>query len=164
MKVLHFHVFNLFSQLAPSRCFRLRQRLLELCGVEVARDVKMCYGVRMYDRFIKIGSGTWMSPEVVLCSSEQGPIEIGRNCDLGHGAWFVSGSHLIGPLERRAGEGFSRPIIIGDGTWVGARALVLGGANIGAGSMIAAGAVVRPGMYPCSSLLAGVPAEIKRGL
>jgi carbonic anhydrase/acetyltransferase-like protein (isoleucine patch superfamily) len=42
--------------------------------------------------------------------------------------------------------------------------VMLGGAHVGAGCVVAAGAVVIAGTYPAQSLLAGVPARIVRQL
>jgi carbonic anhydrase/acetyltransferase-like protein (isoleucine patch superfamily) len=52
-----------------------------------------------------------------------------------------------------------------DDCLIGIGARVLDGAVIGAGSLVAAGAVVREGMrVPPKSLVAGVPAVVKRSL
>jgi acetyltransferase-like isoleucine patch superfamily enzyme len=77
---------------------------------------------------------------------------------------ITSGSHQVGPPDRRAGMGFGADIEIGDGTWIGARCTILAGARIGRGSIVAGGAVVRSGQYPDNVLLAGVPAVPKRCL
>jgi acetyltransferase-like isoleucine patch superfamily enzyme len=53
----------------------------------------------------------------------------------------------------------SRPIVIEEGVWVGARALVLGGVTIGAHSVIAAGSVVTKSVPP-GSVVAGVPGRV----
>lgn len=49
-------------------------------------------------------------------------------------------------------------ITIGRGVWVGAGAIILGGANIGDNSIVASGAVVRES-FPPHSFLGGVPAR-----
>lgn len=53
----------------------------------------------------------------------------------------------------------SAPIVIEEGVWIGARALVLGGVTIGAHSVVAAGAVVTRSCPP-RSVLGGVPARV----
>ena len=89
--------------------------------------------------------------------------------------------HPIDPIERgrqveymcanlRPGSSFPHtetswsfpgtPILIGDDVWVGANATILKGARIGAGSIVATGAVVLEGEYPPKSLIAGNPARI----
>jgi len=55
------------------------------------------------------------------------------------------------------------PIHIGDGCWIGARAVILAGVTVGDGCVIAAGAVVREDCAP-DTLYAGVPARAVRCL
>jgi acetyltransferase-like isoleucine patch superfamily enzyme len=54
------------------------------------------------------------------------------------------------------------PITIGEHVWIGMRAMILKGVNIGAGAIIAAGAVVTRDVPP-NTLVAGNPAKIIRG-
>ena len=159
------HLANLIlAVLPPSRLFRLRVLLLRLAQVDVADSVCFCGRGWIFGRGrLTIGSGTWLSPKVVFFTHLDAPITIGRNCDVGHGVEFVPGGHEIGTHERRAGKGTARPIQIGDGCWIGARALILGGVEIGKGSVVAAGSVVISNV-PEDSLVAGVPARIKRRL
>ena len=161
---LPFHVFNLASQCLPSRSHRIRAWLLELCGAKLGRNVCLNANVFVYDPQIEIGDDTWISPETILMSSRESAIRIGSRCDIGPGVLMTTGSHETGGKDRRAGSGISQPIIIGDGTWIGARSLLLGGAKIGKGTIVAAGAVVIAGEYPDHVLLAGVPAVVKERL
>ena len=55
------------------------------------------------------------------------------------------------------------PVHIGDGTWVGARAIILPGVTIGRRCVIAAGAVVSRDV-PDDTLVAGNPARVVREL
>lgn len=50
-------------------------------------------------------------------------------------------------------------VIIGNDVWVGARAILLPGAHVGDGAIIAAGAVVR-GAIPAMTIAAGIPAKV----
>lgn len=53
----------------------------------------------------------------------------------------------------------SRPIVLEEGVWVGARAIVLGGVTVGCNAVIAAGAVVTRSV-PAGATVAGIPARI----
>ncbi len=76
---------------------------------------------------------------------------------------LITSTHEIGPHQYRAGKDTTRPITIGDGVWIGARAVVLPGVTIGNGSIVAAGAVVnRP--VGSNVLVAGVPARFVKHL
>jgi acetyltransferase-like isoleucine patch superfamily enzyme len=57
----------------------------------------------------------------------------------------------------------SEPVSIGDGTWIGTGALILPGVHVGAGCVIAAGAVVTESV-PDDTLVGGVPAKVLRQL
>jgi acetyltransferase-like isoleucine patch superfamily enzyme len=55
----------------------------------------------------------------------------------------------------------NRPVSIGSGSWLGAGAIVLPGAQVGRNVVIAVGSVVR-GVIPDRCVVAGVPARIIR--
>jgi len=52
-----------------------------------------------------------------------------------------------------------KPIIIGSDVWIGARAIIMDGVNIGHGAIIAAGAIVTKDV-PAYAIVGGVPAKI----
>ncbi len=58
---------------------------------------------------------------------------------------------------------FAKPIIIGDGCWIGANATIIGGVTIGEGAVVAAGAVVTANIEP-NTMVGGVPARIIKSL
>jgi maltose O-acetyltransferase len=159
------HLLNfLLRWLPPSRLFAPRRWLLRRAGVDLADDVCFCGGGWIYGRgFVTIGSKSWLSPGVIIHSHLDAPINIGRKVDIGPSVEFVTGSHVIGTSQRRAGAGTALPISIGDGCWIGARTVILGGVSIGAGSVVAAGSVVTRDV-PANVLVAGVPAKVKRVL
>jgi maltose O-acetyltransferase len=150
--------------LPPSRLFWLRRWLLRLSGIVLAPDACICGRGWIYGRGrLQIGAGTWFSPGVVVYTHLDVAVEIGDRCDVGPGVEFVTGSHLIGSAERRAGAGMARAIKVGSGCWIGAHAVILGGVTLGDGVVVAAGAVVTRSV-PANVLCAGVPAIEKRTL
>lgn len=90
---------------------------------------------------IFIGHGAMIAPEVMLCTS----------------------THDIGPDIKRAGAIKRAPIKIGEGCWIGSRAVILPGVEIAPGCIIAAGSVVTRDTKP-NGLYAGIPAKKIRGL
>lgn len=159
------HLFNCLNAFLPSSpFFATRRRLLRWCGADVGEGAKINTGVRFYWHNVTIGDGTWVGPECCFSSTPEATIAVGENCDIAPGVAFMTGSHELGGSKRRAGKGKSASIRVGDGCWIGARAIILGGADIGAGCVIAAGAVILPGKYAEDSLIAGVPGRVKRGL
>ncbi len=86
------------------------------------------------------------------------PLTIGDECAIAYNVVFCTITHAPGDAHRRAGKQVNRPIQVGDGCWIGANTVILPGVTIGAGCIIAAGAVVRNDCEP-NSLYAGVPAR-----
>ncbi len=159
------HLINLLLwPLPPTRLFALRLSLLRLAGIEIERDARFCGRGWVYGRGrLRIGAQSWLSPGVIIHTHAEADIWIGNWCDIAPGVEFITGSHLIGTGDRRAGAGTAKPIRVGNGCWIGARSLILGGISIGDGAIIAAGSVVTRDV-PAHALAAGVPAVVKRTL
>ena len=90
-------------------------------------------------------------------------MKIGNNVLIGYGAKILSANHHI---PENHGVIFSSghdvgPVIIEDGAWIGANAIVLPGVRIGTGAVVAASAVVTKDVE-AFSIVGGVPAKIIR--
>jgi acetyltransferase-like isoleucine patch superfamily enzyme len=135
------------------------------------------------DPSVRIGadSGAYLGTYFDL--GPQGEVEIGRYCTVG-GATFASNDRIVVgdhtlisygvaiassafavPPDARcavADDGrrrSQRDVRIGSDVWIGARAVVLGGSNVGNGAIIGAAAVV-DGEVPDYAVAAGNPARI----
>lgn len=137
-----------------------RSSLLSACGMSVRGSVIGPRGQYVGTK-IRVGRRSFLNEGVYLDSTAQ--ITIGRDCQLGMQAMVLTGSHKIGPATRRAGGITAREVHIGDGCWIGARAVLLPGVTIGEGCVVAAGAVVTRNCAP-GGLYAGVPARRVRDL
>ena len=159
------HLCNLIlSLLPPSRLFKFRNFLLRLSGVDIHNTASFCGRSWVYGRGkLYIGAETWLSPGATIHTHIDADIRIGERCDVGPGVEFITGSHVIGTAFRRAARGTASPISVGNACWIGARVTILGGVSIGEGSIVAAGAVVTHNVPP-HTLVAGVPAQVKRQL
>jgi maltose O-acetyltransferase len=150
--------------LPPSRFFRLKNFLLGLSSVQIGEGVSICGNTLFYGGGdMTIGEQTWISPGFIVHTHLEAEIKIGRSCDIGPRVELITGSHQIGDGSRRAGLGTASSIYIGDGCWIGARSIILGGISVGNGSVIAAGSVVTNDVEP-DCLYAGIPARLKRRL
>ncbi len=148
---------------APAHAFpaRLRRLLLRWCGIAIPDDVGIPHGVFIRGRDLNIGPGTWIN---VGCHFDCGaPIWIGANCNIGPGVMILTSTHAAGDGTRRAGVAYCAGVVVGTGTWIGARATIMPGITIGRGCVIAAGAVVIRDTDP-DGLYAGVPAVRVRDL
>lgn len=95
---------------------------------------------------ISVGARSNVQDNCTLHADPGFPVSIGERVSVGHNA-VVHGA------------------TVGDDCLIGMGATVLNGAMIGAGSLVAAQALVPQGMQvPPGSLVAGVPAKVKREL
>jgi putative colanic acid biosynthesis acetyltransferase WcaF len=84
-----------------------------------------------------------------------GPVEIGRDAVVAQEAYLCTGTHEFGDEKMNL---VTAPIVIGDGAFIGVRALILPGVTVGEGAIVGAGAVVARDVAP-RSVVAGNPAR-----
>ena len=81
-------------------------------------------------------------------------VEINDNVQLSPGVLIYDHDHDFRSPNGLEDRHFcSSPVIIGKNVWVGANSIILRGANIGDNSVVAAGTVVRAGVYPNGSMI-----------
>lgn len=98
-----------------------------------------------------------------LHSTVIGPVTIGNHVNLAQGITVTALNHNFSdPSLPIDAQGISTmPVVIEDDVWIGANAVILPGVRIGRHSVVAAGAVVTSDV-PSGSLVAGVPATVKK--
>jgi len=134
----------------------VRRALLRRGGVRLGRRVYGLWRCYLESPNISIGSASGLN---YGCWFEgDGEIEIGADCLIGPHVMILTSIHDVGAHGQVARETSHRPVRIGRGCWLGARAIVLPGVTIGAGAIIAAGAVVTNDCEP-GGLYGGVPAK-----
>lgn len=123
-------------------------------GARIIGAVTLCEGssvwynavLRADSDAITLGVGSNVQDNVSLHVDAGHPVVIGENVSIGHNA-VVHGC------------------TIGSGSLIGMGAVILSGAVIGEGCLVAGGAVVLGGAeIPAGSLVAGVPAKVRREL
>lgn len=92
-----------------------------------------------------------------------GAITIGEHVNMGQHVSFHAENHNFDRMDVPIGcQGVTRKgIVIEDDCWVGSNVVFLDGAHVGHGCVIAAGAVVRGKIPPCS-VVGGIPARVLR--
>jgi acetyltransferase-like isoleucine patch superfamily enzyme len=134
---------------------------VDATDLEVGDDFKVWSGHRQtlisgWGR-IRIGDRVFVNCGTVLLSVHE--IVIGDDVALANEVYVMdSNSHGV-----EGGPTVEAPVRIGDGTWVGARAMVLPGVTIGKRVVVAAGSVVTRDV-PDDVLVAGNPARVVRSL
>jgi acetyltransferase-like isoleucine patch superfamily enzyme len=143
------------------------------------------------ERWIRIGASCAIGDHVSLSAGlapghdlgGRPIVTIGDRCTIGRGSHIVGHQSIVigddvwtGPYvyitdqnhsyadpDRPIGEQLpiNETVEIGDGSWLGAGAIVLPGARLGRNVVVAAGSVVR-GTVPDHSVVAGVPAKVVR--
>lgn len=95
-----------------------------------------------------------------------GRITLGDYVFFGHNAMVLTGTHdytVINTERQLSDQRYTENHInIEEGVWVASGAIVLGPCTIGKHSVVGAGSVVLPGVYPEHSLIVGNPAKIVR--
>lgn len=108
---------------------------------------------------IEIGDGTHVDQFCVLYG--QGGLKIGKRCAIAAGVtvYTQSNQYKLDPLANVLDQPVVyRAVDIGDDVWIGARAVILPGVQIGDHAIIAAGSVVRCDV-PAWAIVGGVPAR-----
>lgn len=135
-----------------------RVALMRICGLRIG-DALIFSGSLFRTTDVQVGNGTFVNHRCLF----DGPVSIGNRVAISSNVTFAGGGHEIGPSSARAGLHVVRPIVVGDGAWIGANAVILGGVSIAPGCVIGAGAVVTRSTEP-DGVYAGVPARRIRTL
>lgn len=108
--------------------------------------------------------GTWFGENVFVNQGstflDLDDVSIGDGVMIGPRVNLITSGHPLLLAERRK-QVVSVPIVIEDDVWIGAAATVTPGVRIGAGAVVAAGAVVTRDV-PARCLAAGLPARVLR--
>lgn len=118
-----------------------------------------------------IGDGTYICQGTYIYHCEK----IGKYCSIARDVGIGIGSHptdwtYTSPLFYNKSRGLvekstydyikkDKKVVIGNDVWIGAKALILNGVNVGNGAIIAAGSVVTKDIEPYA-IVAGVPAKV----
>lgn len=132
------------------------------CSLVIGRDCILTFNANLRaGGTILIGDGTTMV-KGALQVHETATIEIGRDCMIST-LVYISVSDIHPIHDRASGRRINPPasVHIGDHVWLGLRSMILKGARIGTGSVVAAGAVVS-GAVPAHCIVAGAPARVLR--
>lgn len=123
-------------------------------GVMLERGVRLSLGdnARIY-----IGDNTYLGDGTCVLAVKE--VRIGAGCAI---SWHVvimdTSSHPVG-FEGEKLETKIAPVIVGDHVWIGSRAVILKGVEVGDGAIIANNSVVTKNVPP-KTMVAGNPARV----
>lgn len=145
--------------LIGTRFFKTKARLLRFCGFSLGNNVRLV-GPIFCTADLVIGDNVWIG--AFFKATGNGTVHIGNNVDIAPEVTIGTGSHLIGDETHRAGFGFNKDVIIGNGCWIGQQTYILAGSNISDGIVCGARSVVIHNLDTPNGLYVGHPAKLKR--
>lgn len=114
-----------------------------------------------HDAQLNIGDGTTMVYTDINVNTG-GKVSIGKHCMFAMAISIKqSDQHLIFDKSTHERINYPRDIVIGNHVWIGREAQILGGAEIGDGSVCGA-RTVTSGKFPSNVIIAGCPARVVR--
>lgn len=139
-----------FSKYFRQMCGKM---ILEKCGKNVN-----IYPKAKFSSSVELGHNS----DIGLAARLNGKVVIGNAVIMGPEVLVFTQNHNTSQTDiaiKYQGVTEEKPVYIGDGSWIGARAIILPGVHIGKGSVVAAGAVVTKNV-PDYSVVAGNPARV----
>jgi acetyltransferase-like isoleucine patch superfamily enzyme len=145
---------------------RFGQRPDVLCladGVSIYAQTRLVLGDVTADECVGLRIGARTIVNVGCYLSGEGGLQIGEDVLIGAHAKLLSAGHAIDEGDAIiARNRITRArIVVEDGAWIGAGAIVLEGVTIGRGAVVAAGSLVRQDV-PAGMVAAGTPARLIR--
>jgi acetyltransferase-like isoleucine patch superfamily enzyme len=147
--VLVYYAFNYWLTYLPVHCLRVFY-LRRLMRIRVGRGSFIHMGCVFYER-VSIGRNSVIGRSCHLL----GNITIKDNVSITAQSYIFSSSHY---KDSPTFEAYTRPVIIEDYAWLGARAMVLPGVTIGRGSVLGANSTATKDI-PEFSVYVGSPAK-----
>lgn len=154
----YYYTYLINKKYVGVKKFEKKRRLLNKLGHSIGEGTKVVGPIDVTGKLI-IGKNCWVGRNFSVYGN--GTVTIGDNCDIAPEVAFVTGSHIIGDAERRAGDGITTNISVGNGCWLGARSTIHN--DIGNSCVIGACSFVNKPIDN-NLLVAGVPAKKIRDL
>jgi acetyltransferase-like isoleucine patch superfamily enzyme len=183
MKNIKKNFYGIIRFLPSASLDRFRAYFFRIIGVKVGSDVRFSIGsiidvwqkgvpgsvgdkvyigpYSLISGGVTIGHNTSINSNVTISASPPNLIDIGNNCLIAQNVVIRSDDHKfddVNSLIRDQGH-IGANIFIGQNCWIGANAVVLKGVNLGAHSVVGAGAIVTKS-FPAYSVVVGNPARL----
>lgn len=143
-RICWFYVNIIFLKHSLLPNYRLKVFLLRLFGAKTGNNVLIKPGVNIkYPWFLKVGSNVWIGEDVWI--DNLGLVTIGSNVCLSQGSLLLSGNHDYTSPRFNL---LINEIHLGDGVWIGAKAIVCGGTTCGEHAVLTAGSVATGKLEP----------------
>ena len=111
--------------------------LLKLFGAKIGKGVNIKPKVNIkYPWKLTIGDYTWIGEKVWIDNLDN--ITIGKNCCLSQESMLLCGNH---DYKKTSFDLITKPIVLKDGSWVGAKSVVCPGVTLEENSILAVGSI-----------------------
>ncbi len=131
--------------------------LLRLFGAKVGEGVVIKTAVNIKRPwFLEIGDNVWIGEEVWIDNIVS--VSVGSNSCISQGAMIFTGNH---DYKKESFDLMVKPVVIEDGVWIGAKAIVCPGVKVFSHSVLTAGSVAVGDML-AYQIYQGNPAVFKR--
>ncbi len=156
-RIVWFYINALIFKTSILPFNRIKVCLLRLFGAQIGKGVviKPCVNIK-YPWLLCIGDHSWLGENVWIDNLVM--INIGKNVCLSQGAILLTGSHDYKDVAFRLITG---RIVLEDGVWIGAAAIVNRGITASSHAVLTAGSVAVKDLEPYS-IYQGNPARLIR--
>jgi len=136
------NIFFFKSGLFPF--YRFKVFLLRMFGAKVGNqvEIKPCVNIK-YPWHLTIGNEVWIGENVWIDSLV--PITIGNNICISQGAVLLTGNHNY---KKESFDLMTAGIVLADGAWIGACAIVNCGITVGSHAILTTGSVANQNLEP----------------
>ena len=149
--------------LPPTRLYLLKNRILTWAGYSINSSARITSSIQVWGEIkLIVGDDVFIGHDCFI-SGSSAIIRINDNVDIGPKVNIIAGTHEIDMIgSHSAGTGMSKDITIGDGAWIGAGSLIMGGVEIGRKTIIGAGSNVVHDVPPYTLAVGNPCRPIKR--
>ena len=149
------YLFSLFffkSSWLPFSFFKVF--ILRIFGAKIGKSVVIKPSVNIkYPWKLSLANHVWIGENVWIDNLDN--VVIGNNVCISQGAFLLCGNHNY---KKDSFDLITKPIIVEDGVWIGAKSTVLPGVTAKSHSILSAGSVTSKNLEPYS-IYRGNPAE-----
>jgi putative colanic acid biosynthesis acetyltransferase WcaF len=133
--------------------YKFKVFLLKLFGAKVGHNVLIKPLVNIkYPWFLEIGNNVWIGEQVWIDNLDK--VSIGNNVCLSQACLLLTGNH---DYTKTSFDLVIKPIVLEDGVWIGARAVVCGGTVCHHHAVVTVGSVAK-GELEAMAIYRGNPA------
>ena len=143
MKIIFYLILSFLIRVRQFVGRNIRYLYLKLMLSSLGKNSYICSGVKIFGhKNIIIGDNVIVNEDVILQSCEGARIKIGNDVTISYRAMLITGSYIMNTNGELMKCHSGKDIVIEDGVWIGAGAIILPGVTVKKGAIVSAGAVV----------------------